>query len=209
LALTAAGVALRGQARHRKAGRRLTEAVEIARAEHHPAPAALALGALGYLRLDMGDPHGAEQAAAEALELMSGLDVREGALAGLRVLRAQALRAVGEDRDTALELLHQARAVPEASLVFPRRQALAHLAGALLEDGDASGALQIAHEAMAEPAQDLRSRIVSLRVLGGCLDACGDRPAGRFALRQSVALAGATQLRSELPASQKALQALA
>jgi class 3 adenylate cyclase/tetratricopeptide (TPR) repeat protein len=209
LALTAAGVALRGQARHRKAGRRLTEAVEIARAEHHPAPAALALGALGYLRLDMGDPHGAEQAAAEALELMSGLDVREGALAGLRVLRAQALRAVGEDRDTALELLHQARAVPEASLVFPRRQALAHLAGALLEDGDASGALQIAHEAMAEPAQDLRSRIVALRVLGGCLDACGDRPAGRFALRQSVALAGATQLRSELPASQKALQALA
>jgi class 3 adenylate cyclase/tetratricopeptide (TPR) repeat protein len=209
MALIATGVALRGQGRHRKAGRRLTEAVELARAEHHPAPAALALGVLGYLRLDMGDPRGAERAADDALELMASLDVRAGAVTGLRVLRAQALLVTGEDRAGAVEQLRAARDVREASLIFPRRQALAHLAGALLADGDVSVALAVAHEAMAEPAQDLRSRVVALRVLGGCLDAAGDRPAGHFALRQSVALAGSTQSRSELPASQKALQALA
>jgi class 3 adenylate cyclase/tetratricopeptide (TPR) repeat protein len=208
MALVATGVALRGQGRHRRAGRRLAEAVELAQVEHHLAPRALALGVLGYLRLDLGDARGAERAAKEALELMSSLDVREGALAGLRVLRAQALLAIGEDRAAAVDLLRQARLVREASLIFPRRQALAHLADALLADGDVSGALATAHEAMAEPAEDLRSRIVTLRVLGACLDAAGDPPAGRFALRQSVALAGSTQLRSELPASQKALQAL-
>jgi class 3 adenylate cyclase/tetratricopeptide (TPR) repeat protein len=208
MALVATGVALRGQGRHRRAGRRLAEAIELAKAEHHLAPRALALGVLGYLRLDLGDAPGAERAATDALELMSSLDVREGALAGLRVLRAQALLAIGEDRAAALELLSQARLVREASLIFPRRQALAHLADALLADGDVSAALATAHEAMAEPAEDLRSRIVTLRVLGACLAAAGDSPAGRFALRQSVALAGSTQLRSELPASQKALQAL-
>jgi class 3 adenylate cyclase/tetratricopeptide (TPR) repeat protein len=208
MALIGTGVALRGQGRHRKAGRRLSEAVELARAEHHPAPGALALGALGYLRLDLGDARGAQRAADEALEMMSSLDVREGALAGLRVLRALALLATGEDRAEAIGLLRAAQRVREASLMFPRRQALAHLADALLAEGDVADALATAHEAMAEPAQDLRSRIVALRVLGACLEAAGDSPAARFALRQSVALAGSTQLRSELPASQHALQAV-
>jgi tetratricopeptide (TPR) repeat protein len=208
MALIATGVALRGQGRHRKAGRRLSEAVELARSEHHPAPGALALGALGYLRLDLGDARGAERAADEALELMSSLDVREGALAGLRVLRAQALLAKGEDRAEAIGLLRAAQRVREASLIFPRRQALAHLADALLADGDVSEALSTVHQAMVEPAEDLRSRVVTLRVLGACLEAAGDRPAARFALRQSLALAGSTQLRSELPPSRQALAAL-
>jgi tetratricopeptide (TPR) repeat protein len=209
MALTATGVALRGQGRHRKAGRRLSEAIELARAENHPAPAALALGVLGYLRLDLGDPRGAGRAADEALEWMSSLDVRDSAVAGLRVLRAQALLATGEDRGAALELLRQARAVSDASLLFPRRAGLSHLAEALLADGEVGAALAMSHEAMAEPAEDLRSRVVALRVLGACLVAAGDAPAGRFAVRQSVALARATQLRAELPASQQALQSLA
>ena len=61
---------------------------------------------------------------------------------------------------------------------------------------------------MAQPAQDLRSRIVTLRVLGTCLAAAGDLPAARFAVRQALALSGATEMRGELAASQKALAAL-
>jgi hypothetical protein len=61
---------------------------------------------------------------------------------------------------------------------------------------------------MGQPAQDLRSRIVTLRVLGACLAATGDRPAARFALRQALALSSATEMRGELTASQKALDAL-
>jgi Flp pilus assembly protein TadD len=49
---------------------------------------------------------------------------------------------------------------------------------------------------------------VTLRVLGACLAASGDLPAARFALRQAVALSGATEMRGELGASQRALDAL-
>ena len=49
---------------------------------------------------------------------------------------------------------------------------------------------------------------MTLRVLGACLAAAGDRPAARFALRQAVALSGATEMRAELTASQKALDSL-
>jgi Flp pilus assembly protein TadD len=92
--------------------------------------------------------------------------------------------------------------------VFPRRQALAHLAGALLESGEASQALAVADEALAEPAEDVRSRIVTLRVLAQCLAAVGDRPAAEFASRQALALAGSTEMRSELSASERVLTSL-
>jgi hypothetical protein len=45
-------------------------------------------------------------------------------------------------------------------------------------------------------------------VLGNCLLAAGDLPAARFAVRQAIALSGATEMRGELSASQKALAAL-
>jgi hypothetical protein len=68
--------------------------------------------------------------------------------------------------------------------------------------------LRVAHEALAQPAQDVRSRVVALRVLSNCLVAVGDLPAARFAVRQAIALSGATEMRGELSASQKALSAL-
>ncbi|HVS68122.1 MAG TPA: AAA family ATPase [Mycobacteriales bacterium] len=207
MASLASAAALRGQGRQRKAIRRLEHAIELAVKARHPLPAALATVNIGYCRLDLGDASAAEAAAREALSRAEGLDLRPGALVSLRVLLAQALRARGETKE-AVELLREAQVVSDASLAFPRRQALAHLAGGLLELGETAEALRVAHEALAQPAQDVRSRVVALRVLSNCLLAVGDLPAARFAVRQAIALSGATEMRGELSASQKALAAL-
>jgi tetratricopeptide (TPR) repeat protein len=207
MASLASGIALRGAGRQRKAVRRLEHAVELAAKGHHPLQRAFAMAAIGYCRLDLGDAGGAAAAATKALEGLEGIDMRPGALVGLRVLLAQAMRARGETA-AAVELLREAQVVDDSSLAFPRRQALAHLAGGLLELGRSDEALVVAHQAMAQPAQDLRSRIVTLRVLGACLAASADLPAARVALRQAVALARSTELKSELPASLRALDAL-
>jgi tetratricopeptide (TPR) repeat protein len=207
MASLASAAALRGQGRQRKAIRRLEQAIELAEKARHPLPAALATVNIGYCRLDLGDASAAEAAAREALSRSQGLDLRPGALVSLRVLLAQALRARGETTE-AVELLREAQVVSDASLAFPRRQALAHLAGGLLELGEIAEALRVAHEALAQPAQDVRSRVVALRVLSNCLLAVGDLPAARFAVRQAIALSGATEMRGELAASQKALAAL-
>jgi tetratricopeptide (TPR) repeat protein len=207
LASIASGIALRGAGRPRKAIRRLEHATELAGKGHQPMPGALAMSAIGYCRLDLGDAAEAQAAANRALDAISPLDVRPAALVGMRVLLAQALRARG-DAAAALPLLREAQSVEDGSLAFPRRQALAHLAGVLLELGEPGEALAVVHQAMATPAQDLRSRIVTLRVLGNCLAAAGDTPAAIFAMRQAVALSGATEMRGELSASQKALEAI-
>jgi class 3 adenylate cyclase/tetratricopeptide (TPR) repeat protein len=203
----ASGIALRGAGRPRKAIRRLEHAAQIAAKGHQPMPGALAIATIGYCRLDMGDAEGAEAAAKRALEAIAPLELAAPAMVGMRVLLAQALRARGQATE-AVALLREAQVVGDGSLAFPRRQALAHLAGVLLELGEPGEAMTVVQEAMAQPAQDLRSRIVTLRVLGACLAASGDLPAARFALRQAVALSGATEMRGELPASQKALDAL-
>jgi hypothetical protein len=96
----------------------------------------------------------------------------------------------------------------EGSLVFPRRQALAHLAGALREAGSPGPALRVVQEEFAVPAEDVRSRVVALRVLAQCLAQCGDRPAAERALRQAWALSRATEQTSERAATETALAAL-
>jgi tetratricopeptide (TPR) repeat protein len=207
MASIASASALRAQGRQRKAIRRLEHAVDLAVKGRNPLPAALATVNIGYCRLDLGDAAAAESSARLALQAAEGLDLKPGALVSLRVLLAQALRARGETEE-AVQLLREAQVVVDSSLAFPRRQALAHLAGALLELGQNDEALRVAHEAMAQPAEDVRSRIVALRVLGSCLAAAGDLPAARYAVRQATALSGATEMRGELAASQRALSAL-
>jgi class 3 adenylate cyclase/tetratricopeptide (TPR) repeat protein len=207
MASLASGLALRGLGRQRKAIRRLEHAVELGLGGQHLLLAAFAMGAMGYCRLDLGDSGGAASAANRALAQLADIEVRPGALVGLRVLLAQAKRAQGETEAAAV-LLREAQVVHDGSLAFPRRQALAHLAGVLLELGQPEEALAVVHQAMREPAEDLRSRIVTLRVLGACLAAAADRPAAQVAVRAAVALSSSTEMRSELAASQRALAAL-
>jgi len=203
LALAAKGAALRAANRHDEATECLQEAVRISVETGQPAAGALALAVLGYCSLDVGDLDAAESAATQALAVVTGLELRPAAQIGPRVLLAQVLRARG-DLAGALRLLREAEAVQEAgSLVFPRRQALAHLAGALLESGDVAAALDAVHRAMAVPAEDVRSRVVTLRVLAQCLARAGDLPAAAVAARQALALSTATEMRSEVAASER------
>jgi tetratricopeptide (TPR) repeat protein len=207
MALAAKGAALRGAARHEEAAAALTEAVRVSDDAGHPVLGSLALGILGYCRLDMGDADGAEAAAGRALAAVADMDLQPAALVGLRVLRAQALRAHGR-LDQALPLLREAESLTEASLVFPRRQALAHLAGALLEADRDEAALAVARRAMQVPAEDVRSRVVTLRVLAQCLARAGDPLAARVAVRQAGALARATEMSSEVAATDEVATAI-
>ncbi|MDQ1747716.1 MAG: hypothetical protein QOD07_1979 [Frankiaceae bacterium] len=208
LAGAARAAALRGAGRPKDAVKALRTAIELSERAEQPVTAALALSLLGYCRLDLGDLSGAEEAAKRALAAAAPLDLKPAALVGPKVLLGQVYRRRG-DLDAALPLLAEAEIVKaEASLIFPRRQALAHLAGVRLETGDVAGAVSGIQDAFAVPAEDVRSRIVALRVLANVLAAAGDPTAARFAGRQAVALAGATEMRSELGASEKVLTAL-
>ena len=208
LALAAKGAALRAANDYPAAVECLESAVEISEESAQPTTAALALGVLGYCRLDLGDLDGAEQAARRGLDVVSALDMQPAAQTGPRVLLAQVLRARGE-LEQALQLLREAEAVhDDSSLVFPRRQALAHLAGALLEHGETPAALAAAHRAMAVPAEDVRSRVVTLRVLAQCLARAGDAPAAAYATRLAYAISTATEMRSEVDATRRLIDAL-
>jgi tetratricopeptide (TPR) repeat protein len=207
MALAAKGAALRGAGRYQEAVDVLTRSVETSDTAHHPVTGALALTMLGYCHLDMGEHDVAAETAERALATLTGLDLRPAALVGVRVLLAQTLRA-RHRLDEALPLLREAEVCREASLIFPRRQALAHLAGALLEAGGRGEALATIQDAFGVPAEDVRSRVVALRVLAQCLAAAGDPTAAAAALRQAVALAGATEMTSEMPATERALAAL-
>jgi class 3 adenylate cyclase/tetratricopeptide (TPR) repeat protein len=209
LALAAKGAALRAANEHAEATKCLERAVQISAESGQRPTGALALGVLGYCRLDVGDLDAAEDAARQGLATISGLDLRPAARIGPQVLLAQVLRARG-DLPEALRLLRAAEAVQEeGSLVFPRRQALAHLAGALLASGEVQAALDTVHRAMAVPAEDVRSRVVTLRVLAQCLANVGDAPAAAYAARQAHAAATMTQMRSEVAASARLRDALA
>jgi tetratricopeptide (TPR) repeat protein len=208
LALAAKGAALRAAAEHESAAECLEQAVRLSVETGQPATGALALTVLGYCRLDMGDLDAAEAAARQGLDVVTRLELQPAAQIGPRVLLAQVLRARG-DLPGALLLLRAAEGVhDEASLVFPRRQALAHLAGALLENGETSAALSTVQRAMAVPAEDVRSRVVTLRVLAQCLARSGDAPGAAFAARHAYAAATATQMRSEADASGRLVDVL-
>ncbi|MBV9098800.1 MAG: tetratricopeptide repeat protein, partial [Frankiaceae bacterium] len=208
LAGVARAAALRGAGRPKDAVKAARAAVELSERAEQPVTAALALSVLGYCRLDLGDLSGAEEAAKRALQAAEPLDFKPAALVGPRVLLGQVYRRRG-DLKQALPLLAEAEICKdESSLIFPRRQALAHLAGVRLETGDVAGAMSGIEDAFAVPAEDVRSRTVALRVLANVLTAAGDAPAARVAGRQAVALAGATEMRSELEATEKVIAAL-
>jgi ATP/maltotriose-dependent transcriptional regulator MalT len=102
------------------------------------------------------------------------------------------------DRESALAALEPiAAAADSPSLLFPRRQAVATYAEALLEDGRGEEALRWARRAEQVPAEDIRSRVVSAQVLARALAAVGAADRARAAADQAVRLAYSTQQVSE------------
>src|SRR3954464_1588137 len=158
----------------------------------------LALVAGGYAWSECGDVDGAEGRAWRASAVLGGLDLEPHAALGAKVLLAQAMRVRGR-REEALAELDAALSVSEQpGLLFPRRQALAHRAGTLLELGRVDEALDTARAAVGMPAEDVRSQVLGLRALGSCLRATGDEGGAVVALSRALEIARSTGQRSEV-----------
>jgi len=205
LALVAMGIAARGADDPTAAVAHLQQAVDLSERGRHPLTGSLALVAMGYAHLDRGDLAGAEGCARRAGAVLAGLDLEPSAALGARVLYAQVLRRRGE-LPAALAELDAALADGQSpALLFPRRQALAHRAGTLLELGRRDEALAAAREAVATPSEDVRSQVLALRALGSALRACGQAGEAAAALQRALEMARSTGQRSEVAASERAL----
>jgi tetratricopeptide (TPR) repeat protein len=111
-------------------------------------------------------------------------------------------------REAALAELDAALAVSDQpGLLFPRRQALAHRAGTLLELGRIEEGLQTARVAVATPGEDVRSRVLALRALGSALRASGDEEGARASYDEALAVATSTGQRSEIAATEALIAA--
>lgn len=208
LALSAQGAALRGAGRRPEALAVLEQAVQLAGDGRAPMTGTLANVVLGLTRLEDGDVDGAAACVTSATALLTGIDLEPGADAGVQVLTAQVARARG-DRATALTVLQGiADMEGRQTLLFPRRQALAHLSGVLLELGRLDEGLDAARRAVAVPAEDVRSRIVALRALGNAYAARGEPVDARAALQEALAVLRSTEQVSERDATLRALAAV-
>ena len=208
LALCAAGVSARGADLPDRAVTFLEQAVDLAERGNHPLIAALAVVALGWSQLDRGEVDAAEACVWKVGVTLAGLDLEPHAALGARVLLAQVLRRRGQLEEAVAELDAALEAAGEApGLLFPRRQALAHRAGTLLELGRLDEAMASARAAVATPAEDVRSQVLGLRALGSCLRAAGDEVGAVATLSEALGVARSTGQRSEVAATERALAA--
>ena len=205
LALTAQGVAARGADDPARAVELLAQAVQVSEEARYPVTASLALVAQGYAHLDRDDLAGAEAAALRACALLAGLDLNPSGTLGAKVLLAQVLRARGDLEGALAQIDSALEGSQPQALLFPRRQALAHRAGVLLQLGRVDEALQTARLSVDTPAEDIRAQVLSLRALGSALRASGDEEAARDALRQALEVARSTGQRSEIAATERLL----
>ncbi|MCU1596033.1 MAG: adenylate/guanylate cyclase, partial [Frankiales bacterium] len=206
LALVAAGISARGADLPERAIAFLDRAVELSQRGRHPLTGALALVAKGYCLLDIDDLDGAEGCVWQVSASLAGLDLQPHAALGARVLLAQVLRRRGQLEEALAELdAALAAAADSPGLLFPRRQALAHRAGTLLELGRVEQAVAGAREALASPAEDVRSQVLALRALGSSLRAAGQEAEAVAALTRAVEVARSTGQRSEVQTSERLL----
>ncbi|MGH3744273.1 MAG: tetratricopeptide repeat protein, partial [Mycobacteriales bacterium] len=204
LAMAALGEAIvaRGLGETRAARTALRRSIAGATAAHHPALELLATVLVGLLHLDRVDNRAASTASDRAGEIAATLDLSESALSAQMVLRAQVLRARGH-LDEAYDLLDAAARADQPTLLFPRRQAVAHLAGVLLQREDVAGAREAITRARSVPAEDVRSRVVTQRVLADVLAAEGDAAGARAAADEAMRLVEESGLLGELPATKR------
>jgi tetratricopeptide (TPR) repeat protein len=197
MATVATGIAERCGGDPVRAAEILERAVTVAQAGSFAAVATLATVVQGYAYLDAGDVDAAEAAAHRGAAIAGDLDLEPYAMAGVEVLAAQVLRARGAV-DEALAVLERIDAAGEdasragggsPSLLFPRRQVVAHHAGALLEAGRLEQADACIERALGVPAEDVRSSVVALRVLGAIRAAQGRVDESDEALTQALDLA--------------------
>ena len=208
LTKVALGLAARGAGEPEEGAEHLAGACAEAATAGQALVGALASLMLGLTLLDAGRLDEAEQAAQASMGELTGLDLRPHAQLGAKVLSAQVARARGR-LDEAIALLREALAASEpATLLFPRRQAYAHLAGTLLDAGQPEEALAVARRAVAVDAEDVRAQVLAWRALGTTLAASGDLEGGREAYLRALRAATATEAVSEAAQTRRLLAAL-
>ncbi len=208
LALVVRAAVARGLGSLEHANDLLTEALEYGQRTGHPLLIGMAGTIRGFVSLEQGD----SRAAAADAALVSAVVETHRALApaqvGPRVLLAAARLSAGAPR-AALELLEPVATEPGgASLLFPRRQAVALYARALRADGRPEAALEYARTAALMPGEDVRSRVIALRELASCLAATGQPGPARESAAAAVAAAYATAQLGERAASDALLASL-
>jgi Flp pilus assembly protein TadD len=129
--------------------------------------------------------------------VLESLDLEPHVALGVTVLHAQVQRARGAPAEAVRILRGALSGDPQQTLLFPRRQALAHLAGSLLDSGAPDEALEVARKAVWVAAVDVRSRVLALRALGTALRTTGDSVGARRAYSEALQVARETEARSE------------
>jgi class 3 adenylate cyclase/tetratricopeptide (TPR) repeat protein len=200
-ALVVRGMIARGLAAPTHAADLLDEACGYCERVGHPLLIGMARTIRGLVALEAGD---ADLAMSQALAVLSATEphgVLEPAQVGPRVLLARAHLAQGDHERALMVLEPLAAAADSPSLLFPRRQALAAYASVLLAAGRPDAAVTWARRSAEVPAEDIRSRVVSARVLARALAATGALAEARAAADEAVRMAYATQQVSERPAT--------
>ncbi len=208
LALVVRGVVARGLGENAHATDLLSEACKYGERTGHPLLVGMAGTIRGFALLEAGDPVAAEADARSVLAVTNGRDVVESARVGPRVLLGAARLAQG-DVEAALTCLSEVvELADEPAVLLPRRAAFAGYAMALLVAGRPDEALDVARRGIEEPADDVRSRVVTSLVLARALAATGERGQARAVATGAVRAAYATQQVSERSAADALLAEL-
>jgi class 3 adenylate cyclase/tetratricopeptide (TPR) repeat protein len=196
------GIVARGYGETRDARTALRRAATLGAEGGHRTLELLASVMLGLVHLDRGDNRAAAQAADRAEEIAARLDLSATAGAAQLVLRAQVLRSRGRLAE-ARALLESAARADQPTFLFPRRQAVAHLAGVALQEGDLPTAEVTIARALQTPAEDVRSHIVTQRVLADVRAGGGDAGGASAAAAEALRLVEASGLLGEMPATKR------
>jgi tetratricopeptide (TPR) repeat protein len=180
----------------------LGEALEYGDRTAHPLLIGLAGTVRGFVSLDRGDVTAAETDARAVLEVVAPHNVLVPAQVGPVVLLASARLAAGDTATASRLLTPIAAAADDPALLLSRRHAVATYAAALLAECRADEAVRWARRATELPAEDVRSRVVSARVLAESLAAAGDAADARAAAEEAVRLAHDTEQASERAAAE-------
>jgi class 3 adenylate cyclase/tetratricopeptide (TPR) repeat protein len=208
LALVARGMAARARGDSASAVRDLVAAVELSEAVRQPSSRMVALETLAWSYYWDRAYDSAEAAATTAIDLANAMGLERHAQIGAHVVLALVDRARGSLASALRVLGEIARSPEQPTLLFPMRQALAHYAGTLLDDGRPAEALEAARRAVATPAEDVRSRVVALRALGSALRANGAYVEAEETLRTALAEASATEQSQEREQTERVLNDL-
>jgi tetratricopeptide (TPR) repeat protein len=201
LALVVRGVIARGLGASGHAADLLDDASGYCERTGHPLLIGLARTIRGLVALEAGDPVAAIAQAESVLAVGDPHGVLEPARVGPRALLGTARLAISDQAGALAVLEPLAVAADAPSVLFPRRQAVATYAAALLAAGRAEEAVSWAERAEQVPAEDIRSRVVSARVLAQALAATGGGGPARAAADRAVRLAYASQQVSERAAT--------